>query len=78
MVINVSLNHRFYFMSIPFILCLTCYNVSFICQCNFTQSESCIDPLTVILSKFSGFHEYKFQSETISHAIGKISIVNLL
>lgn len=44
---------------------------------NFTHIKSCIDPLTVILSKFSGFHEYKFQSQTISHAIGKISTVNL-
>lgn len=43
---------------------------------NFTHIKSCIDPLTVILSKFSGFHEYKFQSQTISHAIGKISTVN--
>lgn len=44
---------------------------------NFTHIKSCIDPLTVIhvLSKFSGFHEYKFQSQTISHAIGKISTV---
>lgn len=44
---------------------------------NFTHIRSCIDPLTVILSKFSGFHEYKVQSQTISHAIGKISTVNL-
>lgn len=44
---------------------------------NFTHIKSCIDPLTVILSKFSGFHEYKFQSQTISHSIGKISTVNL-
>lgn len=43
---------------------------------NFTHIKSCIDPLTVIFSKFSGFHEYKFQSQTISHAIGKISTVN--
>lgn len=43
---------------------------------NFTHIKSCIDPLTIILSKFSGFHEYKFQSQTISHAIGKISTVN--
>lgn len=43
---------------------------------NFTQSKSCIDPLTVILSKFSGFHESKFHAVTNFDAIGKISTMN--
>lgn len=46
---------------------------------NFTQSKSCIDPLTYrFRRRFSGFHEIqcKFQSQTIFHAIGKISTIN--
>lgn len=46
---------------------------------NFTQSKSCIDPLTYwFRRRFSGFHEIqcKFQSQKIFHAIGKISTIN--
>lgn len=48
---------------------------------NFTQSKSCImiDPLTYwFRRRFSGFHEIqcKLQSQTIFHAIGKISTIN--
>lgn len=68
--------HSLYFM-------FNMFNVSFICQCwNIILpkvSLALIDPLTYwFRRRFSGFHEIqcKLQSQTIFHAIGKISTIN--